>query len=481
MFRLIRTFFLLFCFCGAVAAEAGTLSLDSCRNMALRNNKAMQIARERINAATYQRKQAKAAYLPALDFAGTYIYNQKELSLLAEDQMLPTKSFNPKTGSYDYNLVMKPDGAPLVVNGTPVPSQVAMIPKEAMTFDIHNVFAGAVTLTQPLFMGGKIRALNKLAELGEEIAVQMRDNAAREVVYEVDAAYWQVVSLGEKKRLADSYIALLDTLRRNVSAMVSEGVATKADMLTVEVKLNEARIDQTKVDNGLALSRMALAQICGLPIDSPMRLADEDETHRRFSADEQGDMKYDIGEVYSRRSDLRSLELAVKAGEQQQSAARAELMPTVALVGAYSFTNPNLFNGFEKNFNGMFSVGAMVKIPLWHWGGNYNKYKAARSATLVRQMELDDAREKVELQVSQAAFKASEAKKTLAATRANLGKAEENLRQARVGYKEGVMTIDHVMGAQTAWLKANSENIDADIDVQLCRVYLAKVTGSLDY
>ncbi len=85
----------------------------------------------------------------------------------------------------------------------------------------------------------------------------------------------------------------------------------------------------------------------------------------------------------------------------------------------------------------------------------------------------------VSLQVSQSAFRAQEAVKTWQMTVSNLTKANENLRQATLGFREGVMTTDNVMEAQTAWLKANSENIDAMIDVHLCDVYLSKVLGRL--
>lgn len=461
-------------------AAAQAFSLDSCRNMALSNNKAMQIAKERIKAAEYQKKEAFSAYLPGFDFTGTYMYNQKELSLLSGDQMLPTMSFNPATGTYGYNVVTQPDGTPLTTpDGQPVPSQVALIPKSALTYDIHNVFAGAVTLTQPLFMGGKIIAMNKMADYARELSGKMYDNAAKEVIYTVDAAYWQVVSLGEKKKLADSYIALLDTLQRNVKAMIAEGVATKADLLNVDVKLNQANIDLTKVENGLSLSRMALAQICGMPLDSNMQLADEFTETKDFKtivAD-----GYDINDVYENRPDLQSLQLAVKLYEQKQNVARAEMLPNIALMGAYSFSNPNVFNGFDKSFKGMFSVGATVSIPLWHWGGRYSKLRAAKSETLIKQLELDEAKEKVELQVSQAVFKTKESLKTLQMTENNLAKADENLRQAQLGYREGMNSIDNVMEAQTAWLKANSEHIDAGIDVQMCNVYLSKVLGTLTY
>ena len=80
----------------------GAVSLDSCRNMAIRNNKEIQQSRARVEGAGYQRKEAKAAYLPSLDLEASYFYNQKNISLLAEDQLLPTKTFNPKTQSYEF-------------------------------------------------------------------------------------------------------------------------------------------------------------------------------------------------------------------------------------------------------------------------------------------------------------------------------------------------------------------------------------------
>jgi outer membrane protein TolC len=136
-----------------------------------------------------------------------------------------------------------------------------------------------------------------------------------------------------------------------------------------------------------------------------------------------------------------------------------------------------MFNGFRQRFEGAFSVGVMVKIPIWHWGGNYNAYQAAKTDAAVASLRLEDAREMVALQVSQASFKAQEAVKTYMATRSNLQQADENLRIATLSFREGMTTSTDVMTAQTAWLKARSENIDALIDLHLCAAYLSKVLG----
>ncbi len=465
----------------AFGANAMTVSLDSCRAMALSNNKNLRMKAEAVRQAGYQKDEAFAAYLPALDFAGGYMYNQKNLSIFDSDQRLPVQTFDLKTQSYQYNLVKNPvTGEPIKgPGGQYIPEQVALIPKEAMEFDIHNVFFGAITLTQPIFMGGKIVAMNKITGYAEDLARAMHNSEAENIIYAVDAAYWQVVSLKAKQKLAQSYVQLLDTLHYNVEKMVEQGVATRSDLLTVDVKLNQANVDLTKVDNGLVLSRMALAQVCGLPVNSDLHLEDEDIEVATVSAPVA--TSYNMEDVYARRQDLRALEIGVNIYSKQEDVVKSDMLPKVALVGTYSFSNPNMFDGFKNRFNGAFSVGAMVTIPIWHWGGNYNKYRAAKSKTTIARLELENVKEMINLQVSQSAFKAQEAMKTYEMTVSNLTKANENLRQANVGFREGVMTTDNVMEAQTAWLKANSEKVDAMIDVHLCDVYLSKVLGTLPY
>lgn len=461
-------------------AGASTVSLDSCRRMAVANNKSLQIAEENIRGAAYYRKAAFSAYLPSVDFTGTYFYNQHKIELLGEDAKLPTMSFDPASGKYNYNIVTGPDGVPVKdpATGSYIPSEVAVIPKEAMSYDVHNVFAGAFTLTQPIYMGGQIRALNEIAGLTEKVARSSRNALAQDIVYAVDDAYWQVVSLRQKKRLAESFASLVDSLLYDVKAMYDEGVATRSDVLTVEVKQNEAQIALVKVDNGLTLSRMALAQICGLPVNTVMMLSDEG---LRSVATTPAPADYNMADVYARRQDLEVIRTSISLMRSREKMAIGEMLPKIALVGAYSFSNPNVNHGFEKKFGGGFNVGATLTVPLWHWGGRYNRYKAAKSATIANRLLLEDAREKVDLQVSQARFSYEEAFKTYAMTLTNMKKADENLRQAELGFKEGVLTSDDVLRAQTAWIQAHSEKIDAEIGIRLCEVYLSKVLGELSY
>ena len=223
---------------------------------------------------------------------------------------------------------------------------------------------------------------------------------------------------------------------------------------------------------------MLLNQLCGQPIDRRYTLADEDKE------DIEGTLRpsrFNMDTVYSKRHEIESLTLATKIYDEKANVTKSEMMPQVAAFAAYHALNPNSYNGFENKFGFGFSVGAMVKVPLWHWGGLSNKYKAALADARIKRVELEDAKEKIALQVNQAAYRYQEAWKTYEKTKANLVSANENLRCATVGYKEGVMNLDEVLTAQTAWFKAYSDNIDAQIDIQLCDVYLSKVLGEMRY
>ncbi|MCM1223023.1 MAG: TolC family protein, partial [Lachnospiraceae bacterium] len=215
--------------------------------------------------------------------------------------------------------------------------------------------------------------------------------------------------------------------------------------------------------------------------DSDMHLEDEESPNIGEMA--QGLLlpakEYNMEDVYANRSDLKALENGISVTEQKKRLALSSMLPNVALIGSYSFSNPNMFNGFSNRFGGAFSIGAVVTIPIWHWGGNYYKYKAAEADVTVMKMQYEDAKDLINLQVSQASFRAQEQVKTYEMTLSNLDKANENLHSANVGFREGVMTSETVMEAQTAWLKANSEYVDAMIDIRLCDAYLKKTLGEL--
>ena len=425
-----------------------SLSLDSCRALALTNNKDLLISHEKINAAHYQRKAAFTNYLPNFSATGAYMRNQKEFSLLNNDQKaalsgLGSNLAGPIGQAATGIIATYPELAPLIssLSGS-LPAaldQVGNSLVDALRTDTRNVYAGAITLTQPLYMGGKIRAYNKITKYAEELARQQHNGGMQEVIMSTDQAYWQVISLVNKKKLAEGYLKLLQQLDSDVEKMIAEGVATKADGLSVRVKVNEAEMTLTKVEDGLSLARMLLCQLCGLDLSSPITLADENMENIPLIPT---DTHFDLSTAYENRPEIRSLELATQIYKQKVNVTRAEHLPSIALMGNYMVTNPSVFNSFENKFKGMWNVGVMVQLPIWHWGEGIYKTKAAKAEARIAQYQLQDAREKIELQVNQAAFKVNEAGKKLVMASKNMEKAEENYKVPNL--EKGIAVLEYL-------------------------------------
>lgn len=459
---------LLFCAAIGTANSQTVLNLDSCRAMALRNNKELLIAKEKSKAAHYERKAAFTNYLPKISATGAYMHTTRELSLLSDEQ----KNTLTHIGTALTGKVPALDALGI----GPLLDQLGGSITEKLRTNTRNIYTGAVTVTQPIFMGGKIRSYNQIAKFAEKLSHAQENAATQEVILNTDEAYWQVVSLANKKKLAESYLKLVKQLDNDVDKMIAQGVATKADGLSVKVKVNEAEMTLTKVDNGLNLSKMLLCQLCGISLDTPITLADEEMKDLSLPANQP---EANVEQALTNRPEIISLELANKIYKQKVNIARSEFLPTVALTGGYLITRPNLLNSFENKFKGMWNVGVMVNIPIFHWGEGVYKVKSAKAQANATLFELNEAKEKIELQVNQCSFKVNEAARKLTMSEKNMEKANENLRYANLGFKEGVIPTSNVLEAQTAWLSAQSEKIDAQIEVKLTEVYLKKALGNL--
>lgn len=456
-----RLFALAFLWASAQLLPAQQIrSLEECRELAIQNNKELQISAQQVKAAGYEEKAALTKYFPQLSASGAYLWNQKDLNLL-------------DMGALQSSLASSLGGLAQL----PAIQQAVGGLNDLQHLDIQNVWVGNISLVQPIFMGGKIITYNQIARYARELAESMNDLKLQDLIYKTDETYWQVVSLVNKKKLADAYVDLLRQTDKDVQQMIAEGVATEADGLTVKVKLNEAEMAQTKVDNGLSLSRMLLAQICGLPLNEPFSLADETLDEIAVIPSE---ATADLSEAFANRLELKSLDLATRIYQKKERIVLADLLPSVAFAANYFVTNPNLMNGYKNEFAGMFNVGVMVKIPISGWWEGTYKRRAARAETVIQQLQWEDAREKIELQVNQSVYKVNEANKKLVASARNMESAEENLRHANLGFEEGVIPALNLMEAQTAWVAARSNLIDSQIEVKLTEVYLKKALGKLE-
>jgi outer membrane protein TolC len=464
--------------------------------MAVQESKTLSQARIETEMAGYDRKIAMANYFPKISATGAYVYNNRDVALLNEDQSnrLRNAGTNVQNAFWDYlqggadniqgdltrevatRLLEALRANPNLPDiATPI-NAIGQDIDNALHPNLHNIWVGAVTVQQPVFVGGKIIYSNQMARLAEQLAQSKYEMTESDILLDVDQAYWQIVSVAGKKRLAESYAGLLHHLEEDVNHAMEAGVATEADALQVKVKANEADMMLTKASNGLVLAKMLLCQRIGLPLDTEIILADE--SLDAIPAPSLPARK-SLEDIYASRPETRSLELAEKIFDKKAKVVRADMLPTVALMGAYTMTNPNVYNGFQNNWQGgNLSAGVVVKIPIVHGGEGIFKYKKAKAEARLYEDQLADAKALIGLQVTQQRKLMDEARQKVEKALSNMDLAEENLRMATIGHEAGVIPTSTALAAHTAWLSAHSECIDAGIELQMTASSLLKAEGS---
>lgn len=454
------------------------LSLEQCHEQALKANKNVLVSKEKQVQADEMKKIALDQFFPKVSANGTSLWSEKEVSLLSNDQQNQLNNM----GTNLTNQIVNDLGNGPIANYLAHTSYVQDITgringigqdiTDSFKTDTRAVYAGAVSFTQPVFMGGKIVALYDVASANSELQNLKNDKETQDILVQVDEYYWRVVSVEAKYKLAKQYCELLDTLDYQVNQMVDVGVATRSDYLKVQVKRNEAQMALTKAENGLSLSKMALAQLCGMDLDKDFVLEDSDLS--LIGDLQQRDI--DMSSVLESRTEMKMLQQAARMSDDGVKVARSTFMPNLVANGGYMVSNPNLFDGFSNTFGGMFYGGLVLNVPIAH-PESFHSMKLAKSKQNEVQYQIEEAQQMIELQVNQVNQRLKEAHRRYEQAESSIQNAEENLRFANEAYNEGMAELTDLMGAQTAWQQAKSELIDAEIDVKLCSLYLKQAMG----
>ena len=434
-------------FAGQARAQR-VLTLDSCRSLAKEHSRTLQQKDEEIKAAHAKKQQVMTNFFPQVAARGVYLHMQKELHLIDWDKPLGHLNFL-------------------------IPERL----RHLGTVDLRNLWVGNVTAIQPLFLGGKIISGYKMASLAERLQGELRQTAETEVETKLDETYWQVVSLRSKERLLDQLVRLLEQTVRDVDASIDAGVATKADGLSVRTKLSEAEVKRSQVVNGLELSRMLLADLCGLSEDEPFTLAEEGHLQELLLSTQTAPIARDedTEAAIERRSEIRSLRLVDSIYSKRINMESASLFPKLYGVASYSTTNPNSFQGQKKEFAGQYYLGLMLEVPISDLFSGTFKRRQAKAEHRVKQLELAEARSKINIQIKQALRTADDARRAYTTALSAVKMAEENMRYAKAGYDEGVIPLLNYTMAQTAWMSAQDGLIDAQIRVLLTESKLKKI------
>ncbi|RCW34517.1 TolC family protein [Marinilabilia salmonicolor] len=466
------TIFALLLLTSLTATAQVELNQQKCREMALDYSRQIKISENRHQQAVLSGKIAKAQHLPKLSASGLYFYKPDPLEYSLEGGYLPTYTPGPN-GEMQPNVQINPNtGAPVTgPDGNPVFNMYAMMPDMNLNIGLEGVTTAGVQIEQPVYMGGKIRTANKLANTGIEVSKKQMDLKKSEVIANVDAAWFQYLAVKEKHLAANEYKILLDSLKATIEATNREGMATRNELLKVQVKRNEAILLKQKANSGLQLAQMNLCRLIGLPLDTNLIIDAPEETTLP-------DIQIIEDNNPADRPEYQLLNDAIEAKQYQEKMARAGMLPQIGISAGYSYLGGLKINGQETD-EMAFSAMASVKIPIFKWFEEQNKLSKARLETEVARMELEENEKLLQLDIARARFNLEESFTRLQLTEKALEQAQENLETSESLFEEGMEPLVNLLEAQVQWQKAESEYIDAKTSVKLMHTYYLKATGHL--
>lgn len=422
------------CSIASVSAQQSLrLTQAECRKMALSHSEELQQADNAIRQAELDRKIAKTAFLPNIGAAATGAY------------MLP-------------NMDMM--GMELRMRGT---------------------YMAGLSLTQPIYTGGKITTGNRLARIGEEAAAEQLRMTRMDVLVEADNAYWTYLAVGRKVRVLEHYCAQMDTLYRQTETALAVGLATENDLLRIEAKRTELHYQLQKVQNGADLCRMSLCRIVGADFDTRIEAVDT-----TFVVSQPGRLASDIHS----RPELLLLEKQVAAEKEQIRMARADRLPTVALTANYMYYGNIKLNGmtdvegalfpFSQEFrDGMGIAMLSVQIPIFHWGEVRQKIRKAQFELRNAELDLQKNTKLLNIEVQQAIRNVQDGYRLILTAEKGLQQAEENLRVMRNRYAASMSPLTDLLDAQSQWQQAESNLIEAQTQYRIYETEYLRSIGKL--
>lgn len=467
-----------------------TINLQQARQMAIEHNRNLQINALERKSASLQTQSSFSNFLPRFDAESGYQRRNKPYQLFDSDKFLPVvpwQGIDPQTGNFNPDILQDPQLAPQILafnpntgevmrdaEGNPIFQNYAWLPADEGKIGQKNNYSLGITMRQPIYMGGKIRSGYQIAQKAENIALAQWEKSLSEVVFRTDELYWQVISLQEKAELTHVYLKMLEQLVKDLENLYAEGIITHNQVLQARVKYNEVELMKVQAENGLQLSRMALNQHIGIPFyNQPELKADFEPTMLALDEDNLTER------AITQRAELQMLNQAVAIADELVKVNRADMFPSIGLMAGYNYTNPNPYNGFKDEFGGDYTIGVGISIPICHFGDKRRQVSIARIEKEKVQLQHQEAREMIELQVSQSLFSLTEARTRRELSELSLQQAEENLDLTLDLFAEGRATTRDVLEAQAHWQEAHEAGIAARNQEKMAFTRLQKNIGEL--
>uniref|UniRef100_UPI0032163D6C TolC family protein n=1 Tax=uncultured Draconibacterium sp. TaxID=1573823 RepID=UPI0032163D6C len=438
---------------GSATAQK-VMTLDECRKQAVEFNRELKIAALQNKEALTNQEVARTAYLPSLSGKLSLTHSPGFDGISMPGYFLPTA-----------------DSEADALNGNF--SGTSNVWKPGLDIDMNSLslLQTGLSVSQPVYAGGKIRYSNQQADAGVEISDLALNMKYSEVIETTDQAFWNVAMVESSIEIAKDYIKMLTELEDQMIAMYEVGLQPASEKLRVSVQKNQAELSLLKAKNGLRLAKMNLNQILGQNLDTEIQINyDADENVKLFS--------FDGGVIRARdnRNELKILEKQKEISELDAKITRADYLPTVGLGVQYTnFWIKDLNE--EINFRTM--MAAQVSIPIFQWGQGRKKQRAAELKIQQAETDLQNTNELINLEVMQVQVQVQEAYESIIIAQKNIAEAEESLEETKASFEVGLNTTTDLLNAQAQWREAQAQLIQTVAQYKVLETRWERVTGNL--
>lgn len=448
------------------------LTLEQCRAIALDSSAILRNAQLTEEKTELDRKAVITNFLPKFSGYGLYLWTSDSFDYDFSGGALPI--YKNVYGNLVPDLMKDAAGNIVYNNGIPIFNQYAVIPPMTLSVDLANTFTAGVSVSQPVFMGGKIISGYRMAALGSEMARLNSELKAEEVTVSVDEAYWMYVKTCRLLEAAESFDSTVTEVYRFVEDAIDVGMATSTDLVKVEVQRNNAALAVAKARNGKRLSMMNLCHILGLPLTTEIEV-----DQSGFTLDSTAVIPESIAmgcDSIENRTDYRLLAGQAELKRRNVDFVRSDFLPQLGVMASYGYSyGLKLMDETLLNQAG-FTVMATLKVPIFAWGEGYLKIKSAKKEYEMAQNELERLSGMMELEKAKNSYAVSEAALQVRLAESSLKSAENNLKVCRDQYELGMETIVNVLEAQSQWNKCSCDYISAVADYKLsCTKYLKSI------
>ena len=429
--------------------SAQTYTLSQLKDSALHNNIAIRSAKHAIDAAQQQRKEAFTKYFPNISGTGLWFNADKGM---AQTELNLSEQITPELGMA---LAQALPAEALAALGSPI--SVSMM---------KNGTIAGVTAVQPVFAGGQIINGNKLAKVGEDVSRLQLQLSENEVEKQTEQYYWQLVSLQEKMKTIEAVQALLADIHKDVDVAVRAGVAMKNDLLQVQLRQNDVESQKLKVQNGISILRLLLAQYCGLCNEqfSVESVAFDDGSSPQV-------IKQDCDQALLGTAEYQLLNKQVEATNLQRKMEIGKNLPTVGVGAGYNYHN------LLDNNHTFGMIFATVSVPISDWWGGSHAIKRKKIEQQKAEEQLADNSELLKIRMQNAWNNVEETRQQLTIAQRSIEQAEENLRLNRDYYKAGTSRMADLLEAQLLYQQSLDHRTDAYADYQNKLLEYRQATG----